>query len=110
MTIIPPKSGTAFHLNQGQVLRVTDIEGAQIADLVCFDAHDYAHYFSQSRTRSNNNTVRISTGHLLFSNTHEPMLEIVADTVGVNDLLYPACNSYLYENAFKVGPRNGCAE
>jgi uncharacterized protein len=65
---------------------------------------------SKSRTRSNNQTVRLTVGHVLFSNQHERMFEIVEDTVGIHDLLFPACNSYLFENAFNVGPRNGCAE
>lgn len=110
MTIIPPKSGDSFLVKAGQRLRITDPEGSQVADLVCFNANDYNEFLSQGNTRINNQTLRITTGHVLFSNFHQVMMEIVEDTVGVHDILYSPCNTWLYEEVFKVGPRNGCFE
>ena len=40
--IIPPRSGTAFRLEKGQVLTVTDVEGVQVADLLACLTHDIA--------------------------------------------------------------------
>lgn len=108
--IIPPKSSTLVEVRQGQRLRIIDVEGAQIADLVCIDANDHSHVFSQSKTRHNNGRVRITTGDHLYSNRNEKMFSIAEDKVGVHDLLYPPCSSYLFETIFGVGPRDGCAE
>lgn len=35
---------------------------------------------------------------------------MVEDTVGVHDMLFPCCNSYVYENIFHLAPRKGCFE
>lgn len=110
MPIIEPKSGIALEVKKGEVLRITDVEGSQVADFVCFNLHDHDEFFSQANTRVNNGTARITTNHLLFSNINNVMFKIVDDKVGVHDLLYAPCNSYIYEHMFKVGPRNGCHE
>lgn len=110
MTIIPPKSSDSFHVKAGQKIKITDPEGSQVADLVCFNAEDRNEFLSQGNTRINNQTLRITTGHELFSNFHHVMMEIVEDTVGVHDILYSPCNTWLYEEVFDVGPRNGCFE
>lgn len=110
MSIISPKSGASFSVEAGQKIRITDPEGSQVADFVCFNAEDHNEFLSQGNTRLNNGTLRISTGHTLFSNFHRVMFEITEDTVGVHDIFYPPCNTYLYEKVFEVGPRNGCFE
>jgi uncharacterized protein len=107
---IPPKSGTALTVNRGEILRVTDVEGQQACDFVAFNAHDHYDFFSAGKTRLNAWRVRVSTGDRLYSNQNHVLFTIVGDTVGVHDLLLPACNSYLYEHFFGVGPREGCLE
>ncbi|HLS52073.1 MAG TPA: urea carboxylase-associated family protein [Burkholderiaceae bacterium] len=110
MTIIAPKSGESFTVKKGQHIRITDIEGYQVADFVCFKLDDFSEFISQADTRVNQ-TGRISVGDYIFSNFNNLMFEIVEDKVnGVHDLYYSPCNSYLYEHVFKVGPRNGCFE
>src|SRR5699024_4275053 len=88
----------------------TDVEGGQVADFVCFQDDDYSEFFSQANTRINNGKIRITTGDVLYSNSGNVMFKIVDDKVGVHDLIYAPCNSWLYEEVFKVGPRNGCLE
>lgn len=108
-TIIPPKSGASFIVRHGEIIRITDVEGCQVADFVCFNLNDHSEFLSQANTRVNQKA-RISTNDVLFSNYNRVMFQIVADTVGMHDLFYSPCNSYLYEEIFKVGPRNGCLE
>jgi uncharacterized protein YcgI (DUF1989 family) len=107
---IPPKSGAALVVKRGEILRVTDVEGQQACDFVAFNAHDHHDFFSAGKTRLNAWRVRISTGDRLYSNQNHVMFTIVEDTVGVHDLLLPACNSDLYEHFFGVGRRKGCLE
>lgn len=110
MNIIQPKSGLSFIIRAGEVFRLTDIEGGQVGDFVCFKADDYSEFFSQSNTRINNGTIRVTTNDLLYSNSDNPMFTITDDKVGIHDLIYPSCHSYIYEEIYKVGPRNGCSE
>ena len=51
-TVIPPKSGVALVMRAGETLRVTDLEGRQAADFICFNEHDRAERFSPQRPAS----------------------------------------------------------
>jgi uncharacterized protein YcgI (DUF1989 family) len=52
----------------------------------------------------------VTTGSVLVSNRDNEMFTIIADTVGVHDIFFCQCHSYVYEEIYKVGPRNGCYE
>jgi len=108
--IIEPSSARAFTVGRGRRLVVRDVEGAQVADVVCYTSADRGEYLSQARTRVNNWTTRITTGATLYSNCNNPLLRIVDDTVGVHDLLFPGCSRYAYEVLLGVGVRDGCFE
>jgi uncharacterized protein YcgI (DUF1989 family) len=109
-THIAPKSGHAFRLSRGQVLRLIDIEGTQVADLVAYDASDPSEFFSQSYTRANNDKATIAVGDHLYSNLNRPLLTVIGDTVGVHDMLFPPCSRFLYEHVFGVEGKSGCRE
>lgn len=109
-TTIPPKSAIALVVKRGSIVRVIDIEGSQVADFVCFNETNHSEYFSQAKTRINNGRIRISDGDRLFSNNNIDMFEIVRDTVKVHDLMFPPCNTYLYEVLYHEPGREGCLE
>jgi uncharacterized protein YcgI (DUF1989 family) len=89
---IPPQSGVAFRLRRGETLIVTDPEGEQVADLVAFAGGDVSEYISSGRTIDYASTVRLTTGHILYSNRSRPMLTIVHDDVGMHDFLLTPCS------------------
>ncbi|MFZ8281189.1 DUF1989 domain-containing protein, partial [Staphylococcus aureus] len=82
---IPERSGTAFRLAKGDTLTVIDPRGRQVADLLAFNASDLDEVISSGRTLDYAETIYLTTGHTLYSNRSQPMLEIVADTVGRHD-------------------------
>lgn len=47
---IPARHGAAVEVARGQVLRVIDVEGAQVGDLVCFNRHDLGESYSPQNT------------------------------------------------------------
>jgi uncharacterized protein YcgI (DUF1989 family) len=108
--IIEPKSGQAIEIKKGQILKVEDIDGGQVADFVCFSLNDHDERFSQAKTRIRNWSTHIGTGSHIISNRDNVMFTIVADTVSVHDIVFCPCHSYVYEHVYKVGPRNGCFE
>ncbi len=63
--VIEPKSGKAVRVKRGQVLRVEDLDGGQVADFVCFSLNDYAEKFSQAKTRVRNWSTRLTVGSQL---------------------------------------------
>jgi uncharacterized protein YcgI (DUF1989 family) len=108
--VIPPASAHALRLARGDVLRVTDVDGSQVADLVAFNADDPDEHFSQGFTRANNDNAGVLVGDRLYSNVNTVMLTVVADTVGMHDMLFPPCSTFLYRHVFGVEGKTGCRE
>ena len=88
---IPAGHGYAFRLETGQTLRITDLEGQQVTDLLVFDANDVAHRFSRAQTKKLNARIWISVDHTLYSNLCKPLLRIITDTVGRHDMQFSPC-------------------
>ena len=80
-------------LAAGESLIVSDPEGEQVADLIAFTREPKPAWLSAGRTFDYNNTIRLSTGHVLYSNRSVPMLTITEDTVGRHDFLYTPCSA-----------------
>jgi len=109
MHIINPRSGTSFILKKGQRLKVTDIKGEQVSDLLCFNLHDKKEYLSSGRTIDYAETIFLTTGHPFYSNRSNVMFRIVEDTVGRHDFLLTPCS----KDTFKIiygheHPHKGC--
>ena len=98
---LEPQTGTSFSLDRGQVLRVIDPEGEQVSDLVAFAQADKSEWLSSGRSIDYNNTVYLTTGHLLYSNRSNPMFTILEDRVGRHDFLLTPCSSETFEILYK---------
>lgn len=99
--ILAPQSGTAFELNQGDVLRVIDPEGEQVADLTAFNRDDTNEWLSSGRTIDYANTIYLTTNHLLYSNRSRPMFTIIEDEVGRHDFLLTPCSPETFQIIYK---------
>ena len=107
--IIPPRSGTAFILKQGQRLKITDLEGEQVADLICYNASDVAEYLSSGRTIDYAETINLTKGHLFYSNRSNVMFELIEDTVGRHDFLLTPCSAEMFRIIYgHKDPHQGC--
>src|SRR5690348_5263024 len=90
--VLPPKGFMAREMSRGDVLRVTDLEGRQVGDLIAFNRSDLREKFWISSTIRLNGTVYVTGGHVLYSELSRPMVTILADTCGRHDLLAGSCN------------------
>lgn len=107
--IIEPRSGTAFILKAGQYLKVIDLEGEQVADLVCYNEHDKAEYLSSGRTIDYAETIFLTKGHQFYSNRSNIMFDIVEDTVGRHDFLLTPCSAEMFTIIYgDKEPHRGC--
>jgi uncharacterized protein YcgI (DUF1989 family) len=93
---IPKQSGRAFTVAAGELITVIDVDGRQVADLVCFSYPERTLRSSTDQTRDVARTLYISTGHSLYALSGDPLLTIVADDVGRHDLLYAWCRPEMY--------------
>jgi uncharacterized protein YcgI (DUF1989 family) len=106
---IPPRSGVAFLLKMGQTLTVIDPCGVQVADLLAYNAEDVREVISSGRTLDYAETIRLTTGHILYSNRSTPMLTIVEDTVGRHDFLLTPCSYDTFHHFYPdLPPHRGC--
>jgi uncharacterized protein YcgI (DUF1989 family) len=96
---IAPQSGAGFRLKAGDQLRVVDLQGEQVSDLIAF-AEDRAEVLSSGRSIDYNETIYLTSGHTLYSNRSNPMLTIVEDTVGRHDFLYSPCSAEMFRKLY----------
>jgi uncharacterized protein YcgI (DUF1989 family) len=97
---IDPQSGIAFTVKQGQVLRVIDVAGEQVADLICFAEEGIEESLSAGHTTDYNGKLFFSKDDILYSNRSNPMLKIVADKVGKHVMLYAPCSQEMFARSY----------
>ncbi len=97
---LEPQTGAAFTVRAGQVLRVIDPTGEQVSDVTAFALEDPREWLSSGRTIDYANTIRLTTGHTLFSNRSNPMFTITHDTVGMHDFLLAPCSPEMFQRLY----------
>ncbi|WP_224999227.1 DUF1989 domain-containing protein [Cesiribacter sp. SM1] len=95
--LIRAHTGIAFELKQGQLLKVTDPEGEQVSELICYNLKDLDEWLCSGRTLDHARTWAISKGDVLFSNRSNPMFSILEDTCGRHDFFLAPCNQHTIE-------------
>ena len=109
MNTLLPRSGTAFTLKKGEKLTITDIEGEQVSDFICFNLHDPKEYLSSGRTIDYAETIFLTKGHPFYSNRSNIMFDIVEDTVGRHDFLLTPCSADTFRIIYgDENPHRGC--
>ncbi len=109
LTVVPPRSGTALTLAAGERLTVVDLQGEQVADLLCYNRHDVGEVLSSGRTLDYAETIFLTTGHPLYSNRSRVMFEIAEDEVGRHDFLLTPCSKDTFRIIYgDTDPHRGC--
>lgn len=105
---IPATKGFSFRMETGQVLRVTDIEGEQVADLVAYRCDDFSERLDPGVTMDALHAMKVKPGDKLYSNKYRPILTVLSDTVGQHDFINPACRSEMYELLYDKKEHASC--
>lgn len=107
--IIQPRSGTAFILKHDQQLKITDLQGEQVSDFICFNAADTKEYLSSGRTIDYAETIYLTVGHPFYSNRSNVMFDILTDTVKRHDFLLTPCSADTFRIIYgHTDPHRGC--
>ncbi|WP_141505761.1 DUF1989 domain-containing protein [Paenibacillus luteus] len=106
--LIPATQGVGFRLKQGEVVRVTDVEGEQVADFVAYQAGDFTERLDPGVTMDALHTMNIQPNDVLYSNKYRPMLTIIRDTVGRHDFINSACRPEMYEVLYNKKNHASC--
>ena len=106
---IAPMSGRAWRVGAGDVVRVVDLEGSQVADVFLVDAGDVADGLSNGRTFDYGGTLSLTVGARLYSSRSRVLATIVRDDVGAHDFLYAPCSQAMFESQYGVSePHPNC--
>jgi len=109
MNIIPPRSAEAFILKKGEQLKVTDIEGEQVCDFICYNLEDPREYLSSGRTIDYADTIFLTKGNDFYSNRSNVMFRMIEDTVGRHDFLLTPCSADTFRIIYGHDhPHRGC--
>ena len=108
--VLPPSGYIATTLRQGQVLRIVDLLGTQVADLIAYALDNLTEAFWITNTIRLNKTIYVTKGHTLYSELSRPMLTIIEDTCGLHDMLAGSCNAQIDGLRWGVDGHRGCAE
>ena len=108
--VVPPRGTFVRELRRGDIMRVVDIEGQQVGDLIAYDLNNMSDKFWISTTIRLNGKVFLTTGDVLYSELSKPMLTVTADTCGRHDLLAGSCNAEIDKVRYGVDEHRGCVE
>ena len=108
--VIPAREYTSLILHRGEILRVIDLEGKQVADLVAFNATDKGEKLSCVYSNLLNGTWKLTKGHTLYSNRARPMFSIIEDKVGLHYSGGGFCSEEINFLRFNVRNTRNCAD
>jgi len=108
--VIPAREYISFILHQGEILRIIDLEGKQVTDLISLSATDRAEKLSCVYSNILNGTWKLTKGHILYSNRARPMLSIIMDKVGLHYSGGGFCSEEVNFIRFKIRNTRNCAD
>jgi uncharacterized protein YcgI (DUF1989 family) len=90
--VVPARAPWTHVVRAGQTLRIVDLEGNQAVDFLVYNARDDAERYSAADTIAAQRNIFLVVGSVLLSNEGNPMMIVVADTVGRHDTIGGACS------------------
>ena len=99
--LIEPRGHHACEVRKGEVYRIVDVEGRQVADFLCFNLHRLEEKLSPHNTLLLNNQVFPGVGYTLFSDEAGKLMTMTADTNGTHDIIAGACSRFT--NRYRYG-------
>ena len=90
---VTPKSSWSGIVKKGQRLKITDLEGQQAVDFLCYNNNDRSDRYSATNTVKVQGNIYVGLGSILYSDSGIPLLEVVEDTIGQHDTVYGCCSN-----------------
>jgi urea carboxylase-associated protein 1 len=91
-TVVPARAAWSAVLAAGETLTITDLHGNQAVDFLVYDARDTSVRYSAPDTIHAQGNIFLTTGSVLMSNEHTPLMTVVDDEVGRHDTVGGACS------------------
>ena len=91
--IVPAKQPWSRVIAGQDVLKITDLEGQQAVDFLCYDANDLSDRFSTMNTVKVQGNVYVGLGTILYSDGGKALMTVIEDSVGRHDTIYGCCST-----------------
>jgi uncharacterized protein YcgI (DUF1989 family) len=105
---LEPGEGIAFAVRTGWQVRLAQVEGRQVADLVSFPLDDLGERLSMYASRRRNGAWKLTAPHVLCSAADRPLWTIEADTVAENYCGGGYCNPRANQVRYGEAGANTC--
>ena len=107
---VPPGGHWANQINTSQRLRIIDLEGGQGVDFLCYNAHHTEERYHAPNTLKASRDLKLSAGHVLYSDQARPIFTLVADAGIGHDTIGGCCSAQSNEMLYGVADCPGCRE
>ena len=108
--VVPPGRAWSAQLGPGQYLRIVDLEGRQGVDFLCYNGDDLSERYNAPNTMKAAQSILLTEGTVLYSDLANPMMTLVADTVGGHDTIGGCCSAPSNRMLYGVKGIPGCRE
>lgn len=99
--ILEPGKGLARNIDTDQRLKILQVEGQQVADLISFNAEDTGERLSMYMSRVVNHAWKLTKNHVLLSTEARDMWLLEEDTVGQNYTGGGYCNRFVNDRRYE---------
>lgn len=108
--VVPPGAPWAREIKDGQRLRIIDIEGQQGVDFLCYNAGHPEERYHAPNTLKAARTLKLTKGHILYSDVARAIFTIVEDSCDGHDTLAGCCSAHSNAMLYGVEDCPGCRE
>ncbi len=108
--IIGPGGHWSGVVPRREALTIVDLKGGQGVDFLCYNADQPEERYHAPNTLKAALTLKLTTGHLLYSDDARPIFTITEDTFGGHDTIGGCCSEVSNEMLYGVKGTTGCRE
>lgn len=108
--VVPAGAPWSGIVRRGEILRITDLEGQQAVDFLCYNAAEPEERYHAPNTMKAAGTIFLTTGHKLYSDLARPIFTIIDDQFGGHDTIGGCCSAPSNKMLYGVDNCPGCRE
>ena len=91
--VVAAKTSWSGLVKEGQRLKITDLEGQQAVDFLCYDNKKRSNRYCATNTLKVQGNLYVGLGSILYADDGSSLLEVVEDTIGRHDTVYGCCSN-----------------
>ena len=108
---VAARTGKAFEVATGDLIRITDLEGSQPVDFWAFSKEDHLEFLSCEHTKPSIEKLFPHVGDSAYTNRRQKIVTVEDDTSpGQHDMQYAACDPTRYAELGVEGYHASCQE